>query len=229
MVLDEVKLLSDDAYYTEEHIVFLLGKYRAQVLKQAYSDIKKQIPSSNYQSIVLNIEDFNFNTVCGHNVQIKSTDTIPSTLGIGKIDVKPMCQFHGEICYTNRERFAYIGNNKWLNNIVYCTKGIDDYLYFKSNNTSYTNLKQVYMTAIFEDYIRAAEMANPSEALDVMEIEFPIEEGLASTVISMVVKDILGASLRPKDDHNNAKDDLSDIAQYIAKNVKSNLQKQISE
>jgi hypothetical protein len=29
MVLDEVKLLSDDAYYTEEHIVFLLGKYRA--------------------------------------------------------------------------------------------------------------------------------------------------------------------------------------------------------
>jgi hypothetical protein len=85
------------------------------------------------------------------------------------------------------------------------------------------------MTAIFEDYIRAAEMANLSEALDVMEIEFPIEEGLASTVISMVVKDILGASLRPKDDHNNAKDDLSDIAQYIAKNVKSNLQKQISE
>ena len=33
MVLDELKLISDDAHFTEEHVIFLLKKFRAYVLK----------------------------------------------------------------------------------------------------------------------------------------------------------------------------------------------------
>jgi hypothetical protein len=33
MVLDEIKGMSDDFTYTEEHIMFLLGKYRTFILK----------------------------------------------------------------------------------------------------------------------------------------------------------------------------------------------------
>jgi hypothetical protein len=33
MVLDELKAKSDDFYYTEDHIIFLLDKYRAFLLK----------------------------------------------------------------------------------------------------------------------------------------------------------------------------------------------------
>ena len=29
MVLDELKLESDDAYYTQDHVIFLINKYRA--------------------------------------------------------------------------------------------------------------------------------------------------------------------------------------------------------
>ena len=47
MVLDEIKGSSDDFTYTKEHIAFLLGKYRALLLKQRYSDIRRQIPESN--------------------------------------------------------------------------------------------------------------------------------------------------------------------------------------
>ena len=32
MILDEVKKQSDDAYYTEEHIIFLASKYGAFLL-----------------------------------------------------------------------------------------------------------------------------------------------------------------------------------------------------
>ena len=55
MCLDELKLYSDDALYTEEHIMFLLGKYRTFLIKQRYSDVKKQIPESNYQTICLDL------------------------------------------------------------------------------------------------------------------------------------------------------------------------------
>ena len=55
MVLDELKLSSDDSYYTPDHVIFLLVKYRSFLLKQRYSDIKKQIPDSDYQSICLDL------------------------------------------------------------------------------------------------------------------------------------------------------------------------------
>ena len=36
MVLDELKLSSDDAQFTEDHVMFLLNKYWAFILKQRY-------------------------------------------------------------------------------------------------------------------------------------------------------------------------------------------------
>ena len=43
MVLDEIKLTSDDSIINENHVIFLLNKYRTFLLKQRYSDIKKPI------------------------------------------------------------------------------------------------------------------------------------------------------------------------------------------
>ena len=43
MCIDELKLLSDDSYYTEDHLIFLISKFRTFILKQRYSDIKKFI------------------------------------------------------------------------------------------------------------------------------------------------------------------------------------------
>ena len=36
MCLDELQLSSDDATFTEEHIIFLANKYRALLLKKQY-------------------------------------------------------------------------------------------------------------------------------------------------------------------------------------------------
>ena len=56
MVLDELKIHSDDASFTEEHILFLINKYRAFILKQRYSDKRKEVPQSNYQTLCLDLE-----------------------------------------------------------------------------------------------------------------------------------------------------------------------------
>ena len=48
MVLDELKGMSDDFTFTEDHIAFLLGNYRSFILKQRYyTYIKKAISESN--------------------------------------------------------------------------------------------------------------------------------------------------------------------------------------
>lgn len=46
--LDSIKAISDDSYITEEHVLFFLSKIRGLILKQVYSNIKKEIPESNY-------------------------------------------------------------------------------------------------------------------------------------------------------------------------------------
>ena len=44
IILDRIKGTSDDFSYTEEHILFLINKYRSYMLKQTYKDVKKEIP-----------------------------------------------------------------------------------------------------------------------------------------------------------------------------------------
>ena len=42
IILDRIKGTSDDFSYTEEHILFLINKYRSYMLKQTYKDVKKE-------------------------------------------------------------------------------------------------------------------------------------------------------------------------------------------
>ena len=62
-----------------------------------------------------------------------------------------------------------------------------------------------------------------------MDAEYPLEEGLIPQVIEAVVETLLIANYDPEDSINNAKDDLSNLATYIAKNTKSALAKKLSE
>ena len=49
MVMDKLKLNTDDTYFNEDHIVFLLDKYRNFLLKQDRSS-DSEISESNYQT-----------------------------------------------------------------------------------------------------------------------------------------------------------------------------------
>lgn len=215
MVLDELKLYSDDALYTEDHVMFLLGKYRTFLLKQRYSDIKKQIPESNYQTICLNLIEVPAiaGEPCEGGTYLRSKDKIPFLMKIGTPRVYPLDYYQGEITYVSRERMRYIGYNKYLQNIIYCSLGPDNYLYFKSNNPQYLYLEKVKLTGIFEDSINASQLqcSNDKEC-DILDRTFPLEDSLIPIVIELVVKELLAANYRPKDDINDAKDELSDVA-----------------
>ena len=123
MVLDEIKGSSDDFTYTKEHIAFLLGKYRALLLKQRYSDIRRQIPESNYQTICLDLIEVPAisGEVCEGGSYLRSKDKIPVTLMVGNPRVYPIDYYQGEITYISRDRMRYVGYNKWMKNIIYCS------------------------------------------------------------------------------------------------------------
>lgn len=217
-VLDEIKSTNDDSFFTEDHVIFLLNKYRTFLIKQRYSDIKKQIPESNYQTICLDLMEVPAisGEPCEGGSYLRSKEKIPFLMKIGTPRVYPIDYYQGEITYVSRERMRYIGYNKYLQNIIYCSLGPDNYLYFKSFNPQYLYLEKVRMTGIFEDPKAASELQCPNEngdiVCDILDRDFPIESSLVPPMIELVVKELLGAEYRPKDEINDSKDGLSEVA-----------------
>lgn len=225
MCLDLLKGSSDDFSFTEEHIAYLLDKYRAFLLKQKYTnEYKKPVPNSNYQNIQIKITKV---SVPGERV-IKSDNQLPNLLDVGipKIVSDDYYDIHFE--YVSKERFPFVCNNKYLKRFWYCCTDNQNYLNVTSTGTRYFLGKEdkplvLTLTGIFE---------NPKEVfeyngVDYLEEEFPIEEALIPNLIELVVKTLAPAIYKPEDDINNAKDDLSTIATYLRKNLKSAFQKQL--
>lgn len=218
MCLDELKLYSDDALYTEEHIMFLLGKYRTFLIKQRYSDVKKQIPESNYQTICLDLIKVPAisGEPCEGGSYLRSKKKIPFLMKIGNPRVYPIDYYQGEITYVSRDRMRYVGYNKYLQNIIYASLGPDNYLYFKSFNPQFLYLEKVRMTGIFEDTLAASELQCPDESgdivCDVLDREFPIENALIPPLIQLVVEELTKAEYKPEDKENNSDDDLSEVS-----------------
>lgn len=232
MIMDEVKMSTDDSFFTEDHIMYLVNKYRVLILKQRYSDIKRYIPESNYQTICLDLEETPAisGVPCEGGYYLRTTEKVPFLIHIGAPKVYPLDYYQGEITFISRERMRYIGHNKYLQNIIYTSLGPDNYLYFKSNNPQYLYLKKVKMTGIFEDALKASELeCSDTKECNPLDRIFPLEEGLIPTVIELVVKDLLGANYRPKDDENNSKDDIADMATFLQRNTKSNIAKALEQ
>ena len=215
LVLDELKGMSDDFDFTEDHVHYLLTKYRAFLLKQRYSDIKKQIPESNYQTICLDL--INVPAISGEpctgGVYLRSKQKVPFLMQIGTPRVYPIDYYQGEITYVSRDRMRYVGYNKFLQNIIYCSIGPDNYLYFKSSNPQYLYLEKVKFTGIFQDSMQASGLQCPDNngetVCDPIDRTFPIEDALVPPLIELVVKELAGSAYKPDDEANNAKDDLS--------------------
>lgn len=231
LILDELKLTSDDSSFNEEHVMAIIGKYRGLLLKQQYKDVKKEIPESNYQTLCLNLTQVPAiaGEPCEGGTYLRSKEKIPFIMPIATPRVYPEDYYQGNISYVSRERMKYVGYNKWLSNIIYASIGPDNYLYFKSFNPQYLYLERIKFTGIFENPEKAAEFeCNRDESkCDPLDVEFPLEEALIPQVIELTVKELSRGIYKPEDQENNASDDLASLASYLRNNMKSNFQKQV--
>lgn len=216
LVLDELKLSADDAYFTEEHIIFLLGKYRGLLLKQQYKDVKKEIPESNYQTLCLDLIQVPAITgePCEGGTYLRSKEKIPFLMNISSPRVYTEDFYQGDITYVSRERMKYVGYNRWLPNIIYASIGPDNYLYLKSFNPQYLYLEKARLTGIFEDPDKASEFEcdKSEESCDILDREFHLEEALIPQVVQLVVKELSRPEYLPEDKVNDADDSFAGIA-----------------
>ena len=215
MVLDLLKERSDDAYYTEEHIIFLASKVRNALLKKEYGAARfvavPSVSDENCQSISVDLVPANEINGCSAK-WLKSTETVPSLLSgmpatVFTInDIVPTA-----VTYIAKERMPYVGYNKWLKSIVYCSRSSDGYLYLHSANPQFMFLERVIFRGVFSDAEEAAtlecDLTGTLTKCDILDRKFPVEGALLSSCIEMTVQELLGSRYAPEDKINNAKDD----------------------
>lgn len=219
MILDELKMVSDDNHFQPEHVLFLLDKYRALVLSQKYKDIRKEIPESNYQTLCLTLERVHAidGLPCEGEDYMRSVEEIPHMMLLGHRKVSSRDFFQGNFEYVNNERFKYTGNNKYLKHQIYSTIAPDSHLYLKGNSPQLYYLETVKLTGIYEDSVKAAELecSNTKEICDVMDMNYPVEEDLIPIIIESIVKELGAQKYQTEDKKNDASDDLANLAAYI--------------
>lgn len=212
LVSDELKLTSDDSFFNEEHVAFLLNKYRGVLLKQLYKDIKKEVPESNFQTICLDLIKVPAiaDIPCEGGTYLRSKEKIPNLLSIVSPRIYTDSYYIGDITYISRERMRYVGNNKWLQNVIYSSLGPDNYLYFKSYNPQFLYMDKVKMTGVFEDPEKAVELrCDKDEICDPWDVEFPIEEALIPQLISLITRELSSVMTIPEDKNNDANDNVT--------------------
>lgn len=211
LILDELKLISDDKQFEEEHIIVLINQYRNLLLKQRYSDIRKEMPVSNLQSIniTLSVED----TI------LKSNMSLPTILNLNVQNLTTISSistfWQGEFSFIDYNQFRYTGYNRWLNSIVYVTIGPDGYLYCKSNNLSFLQLTDITVTSIFENPLEVHNLSTPINETSedsILDIPIPIEGNLLPILKEIIIKELSGAIYRPEDELNNANDNLNKVS-----------------
>lgn len=228
MTLDLLKERVDDAYYTEEHILFLASKMRALLIERKYRNSKNQtfnpMSDENTQQICVDLEPVDEPALICNGMFLKSVQEIPST--VGNIEPKMSVvsdMIHSMVTFIPAERMPYVGHNKWLKNIIYATKSDDSHIYLTGNNPQFAYLKQAKVSGVFSDPVEAAKLSCDGageNGCDVLGMDFPLEASLVPSCIEMIVQELIGSRYAPEDKNNDAKDGLGDAAVTNAKQQK---------
>ena len=235
--LDELKLsASDDSFFNENHVRFLLNKWRARLLKQEYDTNKnKKVSESAYQTICLDLEDSNplgLDINCGEFYR-RSIKAIPSLLQAVGDPILSAGDFfsNDRIVYVTRQKMRFTGYNRWLKNVIYAALGTDNKLYLSSRNSQFKYLEKIQFTGVFEDAEKAMELSCEKNegSCDLMDQTYPFEDYLVPVLVYNVVKELLGATYRPLDSYNDNTDNLSQLANFLRSNLKSSLIKQMEQ
>lgn len=170
---------------------------------------------------------------CGETM-LKSEQEVPATIGQENPTVSLKDYFGNyRISFITKQKMKYVGHNRFMRNIIYCCIGPDRHVYMKSDNPQFINIERILLDSVFEDVDKADALSCNDDAMDsdascdFLEKEFPIDSYLVPMLIDSVLKELLGATYRPKDHINDNMDNLAAIELFLRNNMKSNLTKQI--
>ena len=71
---------------------------------------------------------------CGETIFLKCSNPFPTLSTVGTPFISTGVIQNVRVVYVSRNRFAHVGHNKFLKNMIYCAVGADGHLYMRASN-----------------------------------------------------------------------------------------------
>lgn len=207
-IKENLRQYSDDSDISLEYVGFLVKNTRAMLIAQRYSDRKYAVPNKIRSHFYKTLELTNDNEFTEATGTILRTQTpllpiLEHHNFITDIRVTSGSYNDSQFTFVPASRFAYIGENKWLQSQIYVCLGTDNRLYFKSSNPVFKALDQVKVSYVAEDpeacYPQTVEY---DENIDFWDMDYKLEEAMVSQLTDIIVKKLAGM-LQMKEDNQN--------------------------
>ena len=214
MILDLLRQTSKDSNFEIDHIIKEVNDVRNLLLKQRYSDIRKEISDVNFQEITIYLTDVS--SLNKKYIMLKSSKVVPDILNIASTPTKSLDSIN--FSFISNYRFVYTGYNEWLSSIIYGTVLSDKYFYIKSMNPQVKHMTSIRIMSIFENPIDVYYYNDPdliANGTDVLDMIFPLEGAYIPELQDIVLKRLALSLGFPKDTINNNNEDNSNIQQKV--------------
>ena len=219
-VFEKLQIQSDDTDISSELVSSLLDSKRGMLLKQQYSGKGWNIPREVKQEICISLKLVD--TVSGYSCAgkiLQSHDPLPKTIKIkgkeGPLLVRKPDSTVISLNVVPVERIPYLFANKFTAMLTYCAVDYDGKLVLISADNKLKFLESVKVTDVFERPDGAYDLSclSGTRNQDYLDLEYPMEAGMADMAINMVVQELTRSLMLPSDEENDATDDRSQVTQ----------------
>lgn len=211
MVLDELKMVADDNFFTTDHALFLLRLHRAAFLKRSYTAIGKEPPEAYYQELCMPLELTDRTPGLGCRGRMPRTvSPLPRVLPVGLPELYAPGYWDGHMALVSRQRMRHVGHDRYRRSVIYGAVAPDGRLYLAGADPAMLHLREARLSAIFEDPAEADAWACGGGApCDPLDAPLRAEEAHVPLIIQSVVRELSMAAYRPQDPANDSADALS--------------------
>lgn len=208
MVMDELKMVADDNYFTTDHALFLLRLHRAAFLKRSYTAIGKEPPDAYYQTLCMALElaDRTPGLACRGRM-LRTVSPLPRMVPVGRPELYAPGYWDGHMALVDRRRMRHVGHDPFRRSVIYGAVAPDGRLHLTGADPAMLHLREARLTAIFEDPAEADAWACGADApCDPLDAPLRMEEAHVPIVIQSVVRELSMAAYRPQDPANDSAD-----------------------
>ncbi len=212
-IRERLEQYSDDSEISNLHISFLIDEARKMFIKQRYNKANKLIPTSLFQKINIDIDLESENefddSFLSKDTIVSSIDKIPTLIENAVINaaIKVDNGSYTDIRFIliGLDRFPYVGYNRLLPDVVYCTLGYDYKIKLKGLANRYKLLDKIRLFAIFENPEEAWRLSDDYDSdIDYLDVEYPLDSDMTVLVNDFVLKQLRQKLQMPTDIENNA-------------------------
>ena len=212
IVFEKLNISSDDIKTSEELVSTLIDSKRAMLTKQQYAKNSWNVPIEIRQELCLDLELTDRIEGYGCSGKILATKLrLPRSIKIkgkdGPLSVRKQDGVQIALNIIPFERVPFLFENRFTQQMLYATVDFNNRLFMISKDDKHRFLKWIKVTDVFERPEVASVMeCSVDQTLDKWDIDYPIEEAMADTVVDLVVKDLTRSLGIPEDKINDAQD-----------------------